>query len=185
VLVVTEKNTNQIDLFPIDDSGLLSSPSTSASDGATPFGFAFGQDHTLLVSEATASTFSSYHVQGMANSLTLQTITASLPDGGAAACWIVTDHSGMLAFVANSGSNTISSLTVSPTGDMQLLDPVAANTGSGSVPVDMALTMNGSFLYVIASGHGAVEGFFIQNGELTPVAAVAGLPLSAQGIAAR
>jgi hypothetical protein len=68
---------------------------------------------------------------------------------------------------------------------MQLLDPVAANTGSGSVPVDMALTMNGSFLYVIASGHGAVEGFFIQNGELTPVAAVAGLPLSAQGIAAR
>jgi 6-phosphogluconolactonase len=104
VLVVTEKNTSKIDLFPIDDA--TGAPSTVLSDGATPFGFTFGRDRTLIVSEAAASTFSSYQIQSVENSPTLQTITKSLPDGGAAACWIVTD--GRFAFAANSASNTIS-----------------------------------------------------------------------------
>ena len=184
VLVVTEKNTNRIDLFPIDD-GSMGAPSSVPSDGAVPFGFAFGHDRTLIVSEAAASTISSYHIQSVENSPTLQTITKSLADGGAAACWILTDRGGRLAFAANSGTNTISSFTVSPNGDLQLLAPVAGRTASGTVPIDMALTRTGAFLYVIGTGNGTLTGFRVQNGQLSPVALVSGLPLSIQGVAAR
>ena len=185
VLVVTEKNTNQIDLFSIDDAGQLSAPSSVPSNGATPFGFAFGQDQTLIVSEATASTFSSYHIRSANNALTLQTITKSLPDLGAAACWIVTDRRGRLAFTTNSGTSTISSLTVSAEGTLQLLAAVAASTGSGSAPIDLALTHRGDFLYALSTSNGTLTGFRVQNGGLSQVASLTGLPLSIQGIAAR
>jgi 6-phosphogluconolactonase len=184
VLVVTEKNTNQIDVFPIDDVQMAAG-SSMPSDGATPFGFVFGRQRSLIVTEAAASTISSYAVGSEESHPTLQTITKSLPDMGAAACWIAIDRSRRLAFVVNSGTATISSLAVSPQGDLQLLVPAAANTGAGSAPIDLALTRNGGFLYVISARHGTLTGFRVENGTLGQVAFVSGLPLSIQGIAAR
>ena len=99
VLVLTEKNTNQIDLFPVDDDGMPGSDSTFSSNGATPFGFTFSRDRTLIVAEANASTFSSYRIGSVGNSPTLQVITKSIGDGGMAACWIARDR--RLAFAAN------------------------------------------------------------------------------------
>jgi 6-phosphogluconolactonase (cycloisomerase 2 family) len=161
----------------------MGTPSSIPSDGPTPFGFTFGHNRTLIVSEAAGSTFSSYQIQGVENSPTLQTVTKSLPDGGAAACWIVRD--GSVAFAANSASNTISSLGVSPKGDLQLLASAAATTPPGTVPIDMALTRNGRFLYVIGTGNGSLTGFRVQDGKLIEVPSVPGLPLSIQGVAAR
>jgi len=183
VLVVTEKNTNMIDLFPIDDHGNMGSPSSVPSDGATPFGFTFGRGRTLVVSEAANSTFSSYEIHNENNNPTLVTITNSLPDGGSAACWIVRD--GALLFTTNSASNTISTLTVSGHGGLQLSAATAATTPSGTTPIDMALTGNGRFLYTTGTGNGSLTGFRVQDGKLSPVASVMGLPLSIQGIVAR
>jgi 6-phosphogluconolactonase (cycloisomerase 2 family) len=183
VLVVTEKTTNMIDLFPIDDHGNMGAPSSVPSDGATPFGFTFGHGRTLIVSEAANSTFSSYQIESAENNPTLRTITKSLADDGAAACWIVRD--GTFAFAANSASNTISSFTVSRQGDLQLLASAAAATPAGTVPIDMALTRNGAFLYVIGTGNGSLTGFRVQDGKLSQVVSVTGLPLSIQGTAAR
>jgi len=56
---------------------------------------------------------------------------------------------------------------------------------SGTVPIDMALTRSGTFLYVIGTGNGTLNGFRVQDGQLSPVASVTGLPLSIQGVAAR
>lgn len=53
LLVVTEKNTNLIDTYEVDeDSRLASGPSPQASSGPTPFGFAFDKRGHLIVSEA-------------------------------------------------------------------------------------------------------------------------------------
>src|SRR5439155_7751013 len=54
-LVVTEKNTNRLDVYAVDANGVASGPTTTASAGATPFGFAFGLRHDLFVSEAAGS----------------------------------------------------------------------------------------------------------------------------------
>jgi 6-phosphogluconolactonase (cycloisomerase 2 family) len=183
VLVVTEKNTNQIDLFPVNDDGTLSSASTFPSNGSTPFGFTFSRDRTLIVSEAKASTFSSYHIESVENSPTLQTITKSVGDGGMGACWIVRDRH--LVFAANSASNTISSLTVLTDRELQLFAPIAGATPSGTTPIDMASTRDGRFLYVIGSVNGSLTGFEVQDGSLNEVTSVSGLPVSIQGIAAR
>src|SRR5256884_5239259 len=51
-LVVTEKNTNLLDVYAVGASGVASGPTTTASAGGTPFGFAFGLRNDLFVSEA-------------------------------------------------------------------------------------------------------------------------------------
>ena len=55
VLVVTEKATNLIVTYAVDEDGRLGPPQLQASQGATPFGFAFGHRRQLFVSEAFAS----------------------------------------------------------------------------------------------------------------------------------
>ena len=51
---MTEKNTNLIDTYEVDDdTGLASGPSRAARRlGATPFGFGFDKRERLIVSEA-------------------------------------------------------------------------------------------------------------------------------------
>lgn len=185
VVVVTEKNTNKIDLFPADDDGSIGVGSTVPSSGATPFAVTFGRGHSLIVSEAANSTISSYAILNDDNGPTLQMITASLPDGGAAACWIISKRGGRLAFAVNSGSNTLSSIAVSAHGALQLEASDAGSTPSGTGPIDEALTRDGLFLYTIGTGNGTLTGFRVDGPALTPVASVAGLPASIQGVAAR
>ena len=64
-LVVTEKGTNLIDTFAVDDDGIAAEVVTHPSAGMTPFGFAFGKRGDLIISEAFggapgASALSSY-----------------------------------------------------------------------------------------------------------------------------
>src|SRR2546429_6032913 len=54
-LIVTEKNTNLIDVYSVGRNGIASGPASVASAGATPFGFAFGPRGDVFVSEASGS----------------------------------------------------------------------------------------------------------------------------------
>jgi 6-phosphogluconolactonase len=49
---VTEKATNLIDTYFVDQNGVASAPLVNASAGETPFGFAFSRDRHLIISEA-------------------------------------------------------------------------------------------------------------------------------------
>jgi 6-phosphogluconolactonase (cycloisomerase 2 family) len=95
-------------------------------------------------------------------------------------------RNGRFAYTANAASNTISEYGVSEDGNLTLLDAVAASTGPGSTPTDMALSGNSHFLYTRDGGKGTVSGFRIgADGALTPIATAAGVPAGSQGIAAR
>ena len=59
-------------------------PNVQASNGLTPFGFGFGPDGRLYVSEAPTSSASSYDV---ASDGTIGLISGSVPNGQGAACW--------------------------------------------------------------------------------------------------
>jgi 6-phosphogluconolactonase len=51
-IVVTNRGTDSITLYPVDDSGRLGEPVEQPSSGPTPYGFAFANDGTLVVTEA-------------------------------------------------------------------------------------------------------------------------------------
>ena len=185
VLVVTEKSTSLIDTYTVDSDGVATGPTTHASSGTTPFGFAFDNKGQLIVSEAAGgplgtSAVSSY---SLSNTGDLSTISSSVPDTQQAACWLVVTGNGRYAYTANAHSGTISSYTIAANGEITLLQAVAANTGAGNL--DLALTRNSGFLYQFINASHTIEGFRVHSdGSLTLIATVTGVPAGADGLAA-
>jgi len=153
VLIVTEKATNVITTFPVALDGTLGNAIVTASQGMTPFGFDFAADGSLVVSEAfggadNASAASSYQVNPNA---TLSVISASVPSGQSAACWVIID--GDIAYTTNTGSNNISAYQVGADSHLTLgglNDGIATELGEGRKPIDMAVA--DGHLYVLNAG---------------------------------
>jgi 6-phosphogluconolactonase (cycloisomerase 2 family) len=184
-LVVAEKSTSLIDTYVVDSEGIATGPTTTASSGTTPFGFAFDNRGQLIVSEAGGgpsgtSAVSSYSLSSTGD---LSTISGSIPDTQQAACWLVVTGNGRYAYTANAHSGTISSYAIAANGQITLLQAVAANTGAGNL--DLALTRNSGFLYQFINASHTIEGFSVQSdGSLTLIDTVTGVPAGADGLAA-
>jgi 6-phosphogluconolactonase len=181
VLAVTEKATQTIDTFVVRANGRAIGPNAQASSGATPFGFEFGPDGRLYVSEAPASAASSYDV---AANGTIDPITASLPNGQGAACWLVVAADGDFAYTANAGTANVSQYGIASDGSLSLVGGAAGATAPG--PVDLDLSDGEGFLYVLSSGAGAITGFSVNAGDgtLTGIGGVSGLATGWAGLIA-
>jgi 6-phosphogluconolactonase (cycloisomerase 2 family) len=176
LLVTTKASTSSIDVFQVGSDGRLSAAPV-VNPGATPvpFAFTFSPDGRLVAGEAGASSVTTYAIQADG------TLTApkSQSDGQVALCWI--QRIGSFYFVANTGSNTLSSFTVGSDGQPSLLAAVAATTHAG--PIDLA--SSGDFLYAETGVLGTVDEFQVGgDGTLTPLGSVTGLPSGIEGIAA-
>ena len=190
LLAVTEKATNRIDLFRVADDGTLSEGTSYPAAGQTPFGFAFDRDNHLIVSEAFggaagAGTVSSYAVD---TDGTLEVVTGALPNQQSAPCWVALSKNERYAYVTNTGSGTVSAYRIGDDGTLQSLQPdgVAATTGMGSAPADIAISRNGRFVYVRNGGTGTLAGFSIApDGTLVALGAAGALPSGAAGLAVR
>jgi 6-phosphogluconolactonase len=184
LLVVTQKNSNTIVVYGVEDDG-LSGPFSHASAGQTPFGFGISKMDILIVSEAAggapgASTISSYEVD---DSGQLRVITSALHAGQTAACWVAVTQNGRYAYIANTGSSTISSVAVGRDGTLRLLGAVAGQTPAGTAPIDLAFSVNSKYLYALASG--TISAFRASaDGSLSSAQVVSGLPLSTVGLVA-
>jgi 6-phosphogluconolactonase (cycloisomerase 2 family) len=188
LLVVTEKATNIIDVFPIDNNGLPGGRVSTGSAGPTPFGFSFGLRDQIFVSEAFggaagASAVSSY----IANSDgTLTLVSGSVPTTETAACWVVVTRNGRFAYTTNTDSGSISGYQISHDGRLRLLDTDGrtAFIGDGSAPIDLALSLD-NVLYSLSSGDHRISAFqVLTDGSLAPLGSVPA-PTSANGLAAR
>jgi 6-phosphogluconolactonase len=183
VLMVTEKGTNKIDTFTVDEDGRLSNSMTTPSSGATPFGFAFAHRGIVVVSEAGPNALSSYQVHRGGQ---VEILSGSILNGQTATCWAVVTDDGRYAYTASAGTATISNYGLSREGFLNLLNPTAGSLGTGSASTDMALSDDSRFLYVRDGGKNAVAGFKLESdGSLTPIGSVTGIPANAQGIAAQ
>jgi 6-phosphogluconolactonase (cycloisomerase 2 family) len=188
LLVVTEKATNNIDVFTVDRDGVASQPTIVPSAAQSPYGFAFAKRNQLIVSDAVGGTAGAGAVSSYAASSNgmLQIITSSADDDQTAPCWIVLTSDGRYAYTTNTGSGSISSYSVSFDGALGLLNSVAANTGSGSSPVDEAISNDSRYLYVLTPGSGKIQGFVISlDGSLSPLSLAIGVPSHASGLVAR
>jgi 6-phosphogluconolactonase len=181
-LVVTEKASSTIDVYPVGLDGRAGAPTVSPSAGGTPFGFDFDNRGHLLVSNATGSA-SSYSVSSAGASV----VTGAVATHQGAPCWLVATKNGRYAYTANAAAGSISGFAVGQDGTLTLLDPSGATgiLGAGSHPLDEALSNNGRFLYNLTDGFQAITTFAIgADGSLLPSGSVPA-PAGAAGLAAR
>ena len=130
---------------------------------------------------AGASVVSSYALVGGV----VATITPSSATTQSAACWVLLARGDRLAYTTNTASGTVSAFDIASDGSLALRHAVAANTGAGSSPIDMALSGNGRFVIVLAPGGGTVRPYAIEaDGTLRGLGAITGVPATAYGLAA-
>ena len=181
-LVVTEKATNTIDVFPVDYAGRAGAPVTNPSTGVTPFGFDFGRRGTLVVSNANGgapdgSSLTTYDVSTDGH---LSVLDGPVATTETAACWVVT--AGRYAYTTNTGSGTVSGFRVGRDGNLSLLSPDGVTAATGAGPIDASVdrgdlfTLNGRGRTITVHGIGG-------DGSLTAEGSVGSLPASAVGLA--
>jgi 6-phosphogluconolactonase (cycloisomerase 2 family) len=186
VLVITEKATNKIITYTVNEWGRPDVMQSKLAASPTPFGFAVGKFGNIFVSEAVggaanASNVSSYKIH---HNGSIQLIKGPVSTTQTAACWVVVTENGRHIFTTNTASNTISSYNLSGSfGQINLLQPVAATTGTG--PIDAALSDNSKFLFVLNGASQSISSFSVDNdGRLATISTLSGLPVGANGLAA-
>jgi 6-phosphogluconolactonase (cycloisomerase 2 family) len=186
-LVVTDRGTDSILLYPVGADGRLTEPRTVPSSGPTPYGFSFATDGTLLVTEAFGAetgkaAASSYRVDGGAAT----PVSRSVGNGRSEICWAVVTNDDRYVFTTNFADGAVSRYAIGSDGSITLDDPVAATAVEGQTGLrDEALTRDGAFLYAIDADTGRIFGWAVgDDGTLRPVGAWEGVPETVAGLAA-
>jgi 6-phosphogluconolactonase len=175
-LAVTERLTNNIDLFSIAPNGSIAGETINTSSGNTPFAVVSVPQGAFVVAEAAGnpaggSAISSYTASGGK----LSTVTASLPTGYDAACWLATTSDGQYAFIDNAGSGEVSIAGIDSSGNLSILG--AEPTGAGTAPLDINVSKDNKFVYALTAGAGTISGFAIGvGGALIPLPATPAIP---------
>jgi len=179
LLVNTKLATNSIDVFQVGLAGYLSAaPAVTPDDSNGPFSFAFTPSGQLVVAQVASNAL---HTFAFGPHGTLTSLSASVPDGQVAQCWVIAADG--FYYVANAGSADLSEYTVAADGTPSLIAPVAAQTGTGSI--DLTASADGKYIYAeAAAGGGTVFELRINSdGSLAPVGSVPGLGTAVEGIA--
>ena len=188
VLIVTERGTDTISSYLVDERGHTQGPATIKSSGQTPYGFGLTADGSLIVSEAFggvagAAATSSYAVSGGGE---LTTVSGSVGNSRSEVCWVALSKDERFAYVTNFGDGTVSSYEITADRSLKLRDPVAASAGQGEKGFrDEAISGDGRYLYAIHADAQKLFGWAVgQSGQLTPVGEFGGVPDTVAGLAA-
>jgi len=187
-LLVTDRATDSIHAFVVEEVGALGARVTHRSSGATPYGFDVTADGVLVVTEAAGAqvgkaSASSYRLRAPAQ---LAPVSGAVANTRSEVCWAVTTKDGRFVFVTNFGDGTISTYAIGADGSIELREAVAATTVEGEPGVrDEALSSDGQYLYALHSDTGRVFGWKVgAEGSLAAIGSANGLPLTAAGLAA-
>lgn len=175
-LIVTNKVGSTIDVFAVGANGHASPAplSITASSGLRPFGAVFSKSNTLYVVESGLpalgnAALSTYHLAG-GQSPVLQAVTRSEKNQQTDGCWVVVTPDEKYAYTASFVTSAISSYAVAKNGSVSLIRGDAALPGDGSEPVDLALSGDGTYLYNLLRGSGAIAAWQIQaDGSLKSI----------------
>ena len=152
VLFVTEKNTNKIASFALDETGMAKPGVFTASAGMTPYGFDFAKNKNFMIvsnaagGAADAGSCTSYSTS---TSGVVAAINGPVKDNQSAPCWIAPTYYGRYAYTSNTASNSISVYYVAPGGRLYLIP--FATTAAGKAPIDITVSANNRFFYSLNS----------------------------------
>jgi len=187
-LLVTDRASDSIHAFVVDDEGLASDKVTHRSSGATPYGFDVRADGVLVVTEAAGAqvgkaSASSYRLEGPAK---LAPVSGAVGSTRSEVCWAAISKDGRTVFVTNFGDGTISTYAIGDDGSIEFREAVAATTVEDEPGLrDEALSSDGRYLYALHADTGQVFGWEVgAHGTLAALGSANGLPLTAAGLAA-
>jgi 6-phosphogluconolactonase len=185
-LVVTERGTNSLRVFPVGENGLLGEPVETASSGPTPYGFAFGANGVLIVTEAFGAekgkaAASSYRLSGTF----AEPVSRAVGNGRSEICWAVVTRDGRYAFTTNFADGAVSSWRIGDDDSLTLENAVAGTAVEGQPGLrDEDLSRDGRFLYAIDADAGRIFGWSVESGTLSPIGSWDGIPATVAGLAA-
>jgi 6-phosphogluconolactonase (cycloisomerase 2 family) len=179
-LIVTDRATDALLELPVAGGGVV----RHRSSGATPYGFDFTAEGTLVVTEAFGGTVGAAAASSYAAGV--RPVSKSVANTRSEVCWAAVTKDGHYVFVTNFGDGTISSYAIGADGSLELVDAVAGSTVLGEKGVrDEALSADGRFLYALDADARKVFAFAVRaDGRLDRVGDVDGLPATAAGLAA-
>ena len=189
-LAVTERATNNLDVFRVQNDGRLSAITINPSAGPGAFAAVFAPNGALLISETGAgvpngSAMSSYKISPDGQ---LLPVSVSVPTLGNANCWNVVTPDGRFVYASNSGSASIAGFQIGANGSLTPVgSTVVGANPAGSASLDISVSSDGRFLYSLNSATGAIGMFaIVRDGSLVNLGVRAGLPAAAglNGIAA-
>ena len=188
MVVITERGTDSIVTYGVAPDGTFGDSSTIASEGPTPYGFAFTSGGTLIVTEAFgaqkgAAAASSYAIEG--GSLVAR--TSSVGNGRSEICWALVTPDDRFAFTTNFADGAVSRYAIAADGSLSLEDATAGISVDGTPGLrDEDITGDGRFLYAIDADGGRIYGWSVDaGGSLEPVGSWDELPGTVAGLAAR
>lgn len=183
-LVVSEKTTNALNIFQVQDDGTLLPLKIYRSVGTVPFGSAF-DNNLLLVTEAGPNALSSYMI---AADGVLTVVSGSVLNNQRATCWVSVDSKKKHAYTSNAGSGTITDYSINNDGSLTVVESTSSTPQGTGAPLDSAIDQSGQNLYVLNGNEGSISTFKIgENGRLSllQVYKDTKLPqMGAQGLAA-
>ena len=188
-LVVTERTTNSIDVFRVQQDGRLSAITVNPSAGPGVFSAVFAPNGTVIVTETgtggTTSAATSYSIGADGK---LLPVSVSLPTQGAANCWNVVTPDGRFVYNSNAGTASIAGFEIGVNGALQPIGSTVVGVNpAGSANLDIAISADGRFLYSLNAGTGAIGMFgIVPDGSLVNLGTQGGLPAASglNGIAA-
>jgi len=190
-LVVIEKASNSIDLFPIHADGTLGAVVGNKSVTPGVFATAFTPNGQLVISEnqpssgSDTSSISSYTINANGS---LTAVTQSIPTYGNGNCWNVITPNGKWVYVDNAGTFTVAGFSISSNGTLSpIANTIVTTLPDGVNNLDMTTSADGKYLFNLLSGAGAIGVFTINaDGTINQQGEIQGLPKTAgfNGIAA-
>jgi 6-phosphogluconolactonase len=187
MVVITQRGTDSVVTYEIAPEGTFGASSEVASEGPTPYGFAFTSDGTLVVTEAYraekgAAAASSYTIVDGA----LVARTSSVGNGRSEICWAVVTPDDRFAFTTNFADGAVSRYAIAADGSLSLEDATAGISVDGMPGLrDEALSSDGRFLYAIDADGGRIYGWSVDaDGALELVGSWEGVPETVAGLAA-
>jgi 6-phosphogluconolactonase len=187
MVVITERATDSIVAYEVTAEGTFGTSNAVASEGPTPYGFAFTSGGTIIVTEAFgaekgAAAASSYAIEDGA----LVARTSSVGNGRSEICWAVITPDDGFAFTTNFADGAVSRYAIAADGSLSLEDATAGISVDGKPGLrDEDITSDGRFLYAIDADGGRIYGWSIDaEGALEPVGSWGGVPETVAGLAA-
>jgi 6-phosphogluconolactonase len=187
MVLITERATDSIVTYEVTADGTFGASRAVASEGPTPYGFAFTSGGTLIVTEAFgaakgAAAASSYAIED--GSVVAR--TSSVGNGRSEICWAVVTPDDRFAFTTNFADGAVSRYAIAADGSLSLEDATAGISVDGVPGLrDEDITSDGRFLYAIDADGGRIYGWSVDaEGSLEPVGSWEGVPETVAGLAA-